>query len=588
MPRLIRVVCPIVALALFVAACASEKPPAVAVRRDALDGGSAPTLSSTRQLRRLFLTLRGREPTLAEYQAAQAAELAGTQTVFYDAQVTAALSSPEFASVMLAFGHDYLKIGDYQRGSTEGGFTAWFKGSQAVPLLQCPVGTLHAGKYGFWSDLSAVTAGCGNAALPEASAEPWWAPGSMVTVVGQASLTVRTAGQVDCGVVNMGDTSARFPAAGCGCGPNFLYCYPDAAVGISTQYPSPKQANPLYADTFRRLLQEEPARLFQYIATNDVPFTDLIMGDYTVAPRWLQFLYVRWGRSNVDNAMMDSSAWFRAATTSWDRVTFHSLHPNLLADRGYRFDPRTTTTLPQGIPSAGVLTMLGPNSWYPRERVRGARYLETFACKVFSAPDPNMVFTPPYTNDPRRQGACQHCHVDIEPAAIHFKRLEIEDTIPKHGQGYVNLGGIGGWSWGRSGTTSFADANSPGGRFWYQPYGRWNVAFLEGTMLTPVAAGGIATNPDARFIDFLEPGETLLGQTSDGTIGPLGFSKLIVQSGAFDRCAVDRLFERVMGFSLSDDPNRETALVQRFVAGQRRVRPFIESLVKEPDFSRGR
>lgn len=586
----------LLAVAWF-AACQSEAPAPANVRRQALDGGvvfdGGMSLSATRALRRLSLTLRGKEPTLAEYQAAVAADQAGTFQSFYDSQVTSFLGSPEFYDVMLAFGHDYLRVGDYQRGSTEGGFTASFKGSHAVPLDVCGASTTHAGKL-FNADDPLPDGGvvpggwCTQTSPPVATVEPWWAPGTQVQVLGNAGSSATTVGTTDCGRIYLGETAGRFPRTGCGCGPNLLYCFPETRVGPA-MYAVPREANPGYATTFRRLLHEEPARLFAHIATTDSSFADLITGDYTVAPRWLQFMYVRWGRMNSDtNGPTDSSGWFRTATANWDKVQVSTLHPNLLASRTYSFDPRTNTGAPQGIPAAGVLTMLGPNSWFPRERVRAARYLEIFACKVFSAPDPSMVFTPPFRNDPKREGPCQHCHVTIEPAAVHFKRLEIEDTDPKYGQGHANLAGIGVWQWRRTSQPFYTDSNAPGGIAWRQPYGRWNNQFIPDTFLTPSTAANVMANPDARFIDFLPPGETLLGQTSDGTIGPLGFGKLVVASGEFDRCAVDRLFERVMGFGLADDPNRETALMQRFVAGNRRVKPFIESLVKEPDFRRGR
>jgi hypothetical protein len=591
----------IVSLSLaLLASCRAEEPlQSAGVVRQALDGGSfdgGMALSATRALRRLSLTLRGTEPTLAEYQAAQAAEQAGTFQAFYDAQVTSFIASPDFYDVMLGFGHDYLKVGDYQRGSLEGGLSAAFKGAHAAQLDVCPAGTPHAGKLFNRPDdrlpdggsLPNGTTWCGQANAPVATVEPWWAPGTQVQVIGNAANPAATVRGSDCGRMAMGDTSVWFTTPGCGCGPNLLYCYPETRIGPA-MYPNPKESHPGYAGTFRRLLHEEPARLFAHVATSDSSFADLITGDYTVAPRWLQFMYVRWGRMNTDNnAPTDSSGWFRTATNGWDRVQLSTLHPNLLASRAYTFDPRTNSGAPQGIPAAGVLTMLGPNSWYPRERVRAARFLEIFACKVFSAPDPNMVFTPPFRNDPKREGACQHCHASIEPAAIHFKRLEIEDADPKYGQGHANLAGIGVWQWRRTSQPFYNDPNAQGGVNWRQPYGRWNNQFIPDTFLTPSTAAQVMANPDARFLDFLPPGETLLGQTSDGTIGPLGFGKLVLASGEFDRCAVDRIFERVMGFGLTDDPNRETALVQRFVAGNRRVRPFIESLVKDAQFRRGR
>jgi hypothetical protein len=580
--------------ALVLVACASEVAPQIAARRDALDGGSNVVrhLSPTRQLRRLFLTVRGKEPAVSQYQAASAAANAGSFSAYYSGEVSAALSSSDFYDEMVLFGRDYLRIGDYKRGSAEGGASNPFKGNHAVVIESCPAGTLHAGAFVHFSKdvgFEELPAICGDAAQSKVSVEPWWAPGTTVQVLGRAKQLVAMSQGKDCGRIDMVNSSdGQFAAAGCGCGPNLVYCIPTRRIG-SVMYPAPIDSNPSYLDSQRRMLFEEPARLFAHIATTDAPFSDLITGDYTVAPRRLQHMYVRWGRTNSENAALDTSSWWRSADDTWKKVKFSTLHPNLLDSRTYQHDPRVNLAPPSGIPSAGVLTQLGPNSWNPRERVRAARYLETFACKLFSAPDPSVVFTPAYTNDPARQGACQHCHKSIDPAAIHFKRLEIEDTYSRYGQGHANLGGIGVWQWRLSTSLNYPDANSAGGKFWFQPYGRWNNSFLEGTFLTPVAPGGFATNEDARFIDYLPQPETLLGQTSDGTIGPLGFGKLVLQSGAFDRCAVQKIFERVMGRSLdiTREAARETELVNQFVAGNRRVKPFIESLVLSDEFARG-
>ena len=574
---------------LAVGACARPVPEPVASHQTPLI--NAPTLSATRLLRRIHLTLKGREPSPAQYALAQAAAAGGTLPVFLDGQIDAALASPEFAEQMLAFGHDYLKIGDYKRGSIEGGIGSNFKGNQTVDLTPCPVGTLHAGALGhFRGDVNHGDPAslCGDAAAALTNLEPWWAPGTQVRVIGRSGNGLQSSAGTDCGRIYMGESSNNFPAAGCGRGPNLLYCAPGRSYG-PTMYPRDVESNPYLADAQRRLLFEEPARLVAHVITTDAPFSDLVLGNYTVAPRRLQHLYARWGRMSSDNAAFDSANWWKTATDGWDKVTFQSIQPNLLDVRTYTFDPRVDMGAPIGVPSAGVLSQLGPNVWYPRERVRAARWLETFACRNFTAPDPSLVFMPAYSNDPARGGTCQHCHTTIDPAAIHFKRLEVEEDTPRHGLGHINLGGIGDWQWRKTFQTSFADANSPGGIFWFQPYGRWNANFVAGTFLTPVPPSQLMTNPDARFLDFLPSGETLFGQQSDGTIGPLGFAKLIVASGDFDRCAVQTLHQRFVGrkFDPATEAALETQLVQAFTQTGRKVKPLIKLLLQTDEFRRG-
>lgn len=560
----------------------------------------APQLSPTRQLRRLYLTLRGREPGPADYTRIKSAAADGSLATVLSAEMDAALSSTDFYDQMLSFGHDYLRIGDYKRGSIEGIVGAEFKGNQTVKLTACAAGTVHAGALGHFrtdprqGDPASI---CDDAAAPLANIEPWWAPGTTVQVIGRAGngRSTYTVGNqtVDCGRVYMGESSNNFPdesttAPGCGCGPNLLYCAPTRTSGPA-MYPRDVESNPFIADAQRRLLFEEPARLFAHVVTTDAPFSDLVTGDYTVAPRRLQHVYARWGRMNSDNVSFDNATWWKSATDNWDKVQFQSIHPNLLNSRTYTFDPRTDDGSPQGVPSAGVLTQLGPNVWYPRERVRAARWLEIFACRSFTAPDPSIVFTPAFNGDPARSGSCQHCHTTIDPAAIHFKRLEVEEDTPRHGLGHMNFGGIGSWQWRQTTQPSFADPNSPGGRFWFQPYGRWNVSFVGGTFLTPVAPARITANDDARFLDFLPAGETLFGLPSDGTMGPLGFGKILVQSGELDKCAVQTVFARVMGRKL--DVGKEAALeaqlVNDFKTNGRKVKALIKTLVQSDEFRKG-
>jgi hypothetical protein len=150
---------------------------------------AAPKLSPTRALRRVWLTLRGREPSLAQYQAALDAADAGTFDALLASEVDASLASADFEGQMLALGHDYLKVGDYKRGSTEGGLAAHFKGSHAVRLDVCAAGTLHAGALGHFSgdvSLGDPSSLCDSSGAATAMIEPWWAPGTMVQVIGRA------------------------------------------------------------------------------------------------------------------------------------------------------------------------------------------------------------------------------------------------------------------------------------------------------------------------------------------------------------------------------------------------------------------
>ena len=107
--------------------------------------------------------------------------------------------------------------------------------------------------------------------------------------------------------------------------------------------------------------------------------------------------------------------------------------------------------------------------------------------------------------------------------------------------------------------------------------------------MTPVSEAMANQNPEALFIDFLPPDQTLLGQVSDGTVGPLGFAKLITAAGALDRCLVRKLHKMIIGRDI--DPAKEAGylngLTETFISDGRRARPFIKRLTQSELFRRG-
>jgi hypothetical protein len=72
-------------------------------------------------------------------------------------------------------------------------------------------------------------------------------------------------------------------------------------------------------------------------------------------------------------------------------------------------------------------------------------------------------------------------------------------------------------------------------------------------------------------------------------VGPLGFGKLLVQSGTFDTCVARKVFEQVVGRKL--DPAVEQpyidALGKTFADNKRVLRPFVRHLVNTREFRRG-
>lgn len=527
---------------------------------------SAPrhVLPPTRLLRRITLALAGRPPTITELEQVLAAPVQGRHDVALDVGL-ALLDSDEIDSVLLRWGLEYTSTRAYDFRFDEGNFR--FHGDWSHGWQACPEGTLHAGRRGFFSAFPPLWgqpwSTCDDPNGPVAQIEPWWAPGTTVEVLGEAGSGVRSVDDVDCAGV---ETPARWATPGCSCGPNLLYCRrPDDVF--------PDDHRNFGATSSRRALFEEPARLFRHLVKERKPFSDLIAGDYTLVNRGLAYVYYASGRQNPDNAFVDDTEWWRdfADDEEWRVVTIQDLHPNLLSARDYAFDPRTDPGAPVGIPAAGVLTMLGSSQSFPRERVRAARWLELLSCRDF-APPPESAEFPTYVRDPGTEGTCVHCHQLLDPVAMHFKRL--------HGGGGL-IAGVGGFALGPADTqfgppsTEFAD--------------RAHFVFAHDTLMTPVAEATLQAKPGAALLDFLPEDYQLFGQSGDGTIGPLGFAKVLIESGEFDRCAVRRLHRLVVGRDLTPgrDDGRIAAFVDAFVDSDRDALSLIEAFIEDPEFRHG-
>lgn len=554
------------------------------------DGGTVevvgPPMTALRQLRRMTLVTTDRFPTREKIKALSAITDPAAQQAFLDTELDRLLNDAQFYDTMVDFGHAWMNIPPVANIADVPEYGL----PQQRAIIPCPDGTLHAGK---WASPNAYAnmSPCDGKRSDGSTAvvkqiEPWWAEGTMIDVVGldaDESQIITTAGgeKIDCS-----QTGAGFSYDGpksCGCGPHLIYCLPGGAL---QDYKAFLLGNP---EGHRRLEWDEPARLFAHLVWHDRPLVDLITGDYSVGPVSVQATYVRYASKLGDQSVENAGAWWRSSGWSsptdphhdandqhgWSEFKIAQRNPYLLADRDYRFDPRTQAKgTMKGIPSAGIMTMPGLLAGLVRERVRGARLLEMFACESFVPPPPTAHFAP-YVNDPAGGGPCVTCHSRIDPASIHFKRFM------RTGAGFAMLG-VG---------TAHEPVKWNSGQYPYggDPWDRMRRLWATGTHMTPVDAARADADPESLFIDFLPPDQTLYGATSDGTVGPLGFAKMLVSSGSFDRCVVRRLHQRFVGRDV--DPTAEAGylekLVTEFKAHDRQTRSFVKYLAKTSAFRSG-
>jgi hypothetical protein len=510
----------------------------------------APQLSETRLLRRITLRLLNRPPTHEEYEALLATPTAG-RAAFVERALDRMLASDEFRDALVAWGLEYFRVAEYL---PEDGPMIH---NRLIDLAMCGEGTPHAGAFHTIRDGDAI---CTDASAPVRTlADPWFDPGGSVRLVGDAgneAINVRDAAGTEryCGDVMFGGSvyNVQSPYDGCGCGPHAVFC-----DRMTRGY---EDTRPQVDHSLRRSIMEEPARLFAHVVAEDRPYSDLVTGDYTVVDQGVFAIYRAQARYLGDRDHHDDT-WFTEFPdpTEWREVKISRLNRFFLDERDYRFDPRTEAGSPRGVPSAGVLTMAGTNSTFPRERVRAARWMEIFACKEFNPPSPDIAFDP-YQTDPAREGSCQHCHQGIDPAAVFFKRFQDRGSL---------LAGIGPMS------LSSLDPRD-------DTRERAEGAFVPNTLMTPITDAQAVANPDARLIDFLaDPDATLLGERGDGTIGPLGFGKILIESGAFDACAVRNAYERFGGRELDPglDARRIAMLASDFATTGRSMRALIRRLL---------
>lgn len=236
---------------------------------------------------------------------------ATAQEALLDQAVDTALTDPAFYETMREFGREWIGMPAIPAGADEPDYM----GSQMHNISQCPAGTTYAGAWAFWDDSAPDDSPCGGTeegggpALV-AQIEPWWAPGTMVQVVGRAaspSTTITLNGKpYDCGADFGGDN------APCTCGPNLVYCHPSPSQGYAN-WPIYLVTNP---EGQRRFLWEEPARLIAHLAWYDRPLSDVIVGDYSVGPVDLQAAYVRMGRRTGATQLDQDDSWWRPAKLS--------------------------------------------------------------------------------------------------------------------------------------------------------------------------------------------------------------------------------------------------------------------------------
>ncbi len=486
-------------------------------------------------LRRLSLDLRGRLPTVAEYQAVIDS---GVVPVGFIDDV---LESSDFRHQYGRFLRDLLQInlGDNTVANVVNTLSVvpgtadvfWQRlrgplyrgGNEPVPCLDEPAT--------FVDGVPEVT--CSNGICREGwvTVAPYWNPATTVKVCAfdaQANL-----------VGNYGPCDRNNFDAECGCGENLDWCNRvDVEPGTLSN-----KTGWVYHKTewsYVAAINEQAIRVGTRILAEDRPYTDLI----TTTTLEFNGPLVHLVRNKPQIPFYPSI----------DVTTF--LGP--IADLGYT-DQDTWVDVEMTAPgTAGVLTSVFYLLRYASSRSRANRFYQAFLCKDFVGPPDGL----PPPQDPLsltpnlmvREG-CDYCHRELEPAAAH---------------------------WGR-----------------YNPIGveRYDEALFPDTR--PECVGSTepgcalyvtsATHPDEEpYLGYfaplafsssaLENGDDAIAAAVSG--GPRALAEKAIDDGSFASCTTQKVWTWIMGRAPAPiDAAEVTLLGEQFVAGGHDLKALVRAIV---------
>jgi hypothetical protein len=458
-------------------------------RADATDQCIAPhALDSRAVLRRAFLDLRGRIPTLAEYEALD------TPAGALDTQIEGAIASDEFRIQMRAY-HDALFWPNISTVRlTTGDLRLYGRADEA---LSTAVGRPRRYRGGTNNDVTCdgareqtefdpafpgqfrpinvpvVTEADGNTYRQEGyrMVKPYWSPTTFVKVCAYDAQETLKVGNQSCG--EMGATGR----AECGCGPSMKWCY------------GPTTIQELAMD-----LREQLARAVDEVTVGGKPYTDLLLGKREHASGRINF----WKKNLAQMGPL--------------RVSFNA--PDVVPKGGDVYDDAWSVT-DRGPLHAGVLTLPAYLLKFQTNRGRANRFRIDFM---------NEYFVPPAQATPQagcsesdsdltKRCICQYCHQKLEPMAAAFGRfLEAGSTPIVEGGKYAKIN-----------TACIGSTKDECTRFYVTKPG-------------PRAGWLLAYEFENDHPDY--------GPNIEA--GPASIAKPIIESGTFARATVERLFLELM------------------------------------------
>ena len=358
---------------------------------------------------------------------------------------------------------------------------------------------------------------------------PYWDPQNPIPVCAydaQVVVSAKVKGKLAACNTPSGTTSPE-----CGCGQDLAYCYPAGAV---------------VDDVLKSSLREQLELLVDDVSTGSLPYTDLLLTTKAKENGPIAF----WKKNLAPNYSTN--------------LTFAAPDPQEpILDKAFT-DTKWTEVDRKGT-HAGVLTLPMYLLRFPTNRARANRFRIDFTCQYFVPPE-KLAPAPgcdPTAEDITKRCNCQYCHQTLEPLASYFGGFAEAGTTLMTDKTLFPI------------TDPKCDSANPSG-FCGRFYSTQPDAHNAGTLLPYQFA-----DAHAEYAPHIEAGPRELAQS-------------IVDDGTFAQCTVKNLFYHFAKRDIRSEgaESDELALLGDLASGFTKngydMRWLVQQIVSLPQYRRVR
>jgi hypothetical protein len=378
----------------------------------AADDVCAPTrtIDPLRLLRQTSLDLRGRIPSIDEYEAVRDAADPQAEA---EARIEQMLASDDYLATIREYHRSLMwssvvesilprtfgrQLGIRRRGDVwnVGAKNAEYRGNGQLDCLDVEQTEFDADERPIPIDTftGADCQGPDDTCRQEGWVwvDPYWDPATPIKVCAFDAQTFAESplSGAACGLYHGNEP-------GCGCGPELSFCGPD---------------EPELDILFRDALAEEPLRIFEWVIAEDRSYLDAFTTTTTLVNGPLAQYYGE--IAGVDDE---------------DRNNATAYDPAYVDIPALAFSDTTWVAAERDSSHAGVLTTMAYLVRFASNRSRANQFYTSFLCDPFVPPEDGL---PAEEEDPnpnlRERDGCDGCHAVLEPAAAHWARWRTGGT----------------------------------------------------------------------------------------------------------------------------------------------------------------